>query len=73
MTALSDIEPQAMPVASVGRRSLPFTYAQQNGVLLDESSHEAVIVHQGRPGMAVLTELRRCLGGPFRLQGVSDS
>jgi general secretion pathway protein E len=74
LTALTDIEPQVLPVAaSGGRRSLPFTYAQQNGVLLDESHHEAVIVHQGRPGMAVLTELRRCLGGPFRLQGVSDS
>ena len=74
MTALSDIEPQVLPVAaSAGRRSLPFTYAKQNGVLLDEAHNEAVIVHQGQPGMQVLTELRRCLGGPFRLQGVSDS
>ncbi len=74
MTALTDIEPQVLPVAtSAGRRSLPFTYAKLNGVLLDETHHEAVIVHQGQPGMQVLTELRRCLGGPFRLQGVSDS
>jgi len=74
LTALTDIEPQAMPVAtSAGRRSLPFTYAKLNGVLLDETHHEAVIVHQGQPGMQVLTELRRCLGGPFRLQGVSGS
>jgi general secretion pathway protein E len=74
LTALSDIEPQVLPVAaSAGRRSLPFTYAKQNGVLLDDAHNEAVIVHQGQPGMQVLTELRRCLGGPFRLQGVSDS
>ena len=73
MTGLADIEPQALPVASSqGRRSLPFTFAKQCGVLLDESSHEAVIVHQGQPGMQVLTELRRFLGGPFRLQGVPE-
>ena len=73
MTGLADIEPQALPVAaSQVRRSLPFTFAKQCGVLLDESSHEAVIVHQGQPGMQVLTELRRFLGGPFRLQGVPE-
>ena len=73
MKALADIEPQAMPVAaSGGRRSLPFTYAKQYGVLLEETAEESVIVHQGQPGMQVLTELRRYLGGPFRLQGVTD-
>ncbi len=53
-------------------RSLPFTYAKQNGVLLDFSQPEPLVVCQGTPGLAVLTELRRHLGGPFELQAVSD-
>ena len=70
---LSEIEPQPLPVAQPrGQRSLPFTFATQHGVLLDESGVAPVILHQGRPAMQVLTELRRFLGGPFSLQMVSD-
>jgi general secretion pathway protein E len=56
-----------------GRRSLPFTYAKQHGVLLDDASDEMPsIVHLGQPPMQVLTELRRWLGGPYHLQSVSE-
>jgi general secretion pathway protein E len=53
--------------------SLPFSYAKQNGVLLDQNQGEVVVIHQGAPGIDVLTELRRVLGGAFRLQGVSEA
>jgi hypothetical protein len=39
-------------------RSLPFTYAKQNGVLLDFSQAQPLVVCQGTPGLAVLTEFR---------------
>ena len=52
-------------------RSLPFAYAKLNGVLLDCSGARPVVVHQGTPGIEVLTELRRLLGAPFTLRAVS--
>lgn len=55
------------------QRVLPFTYAKQNGVLLDFSGERPVVVHQGPPGIEVLTELRRYLGSPFELQNVSET
>ena len=52
-----------VPASAAGRqRVLPFTYAKQNGVLLDFSGEQAVVVHQGTPGIEVLTVLRRFLG-----------
>lgn len=66
-----DDEPQAVAVAA-GGVSLPFTYAKQYGVLLEADGDDTVVVHSGQPGVSVLTELRRVLGGPFTLQGVSD-
>jgi general secretion pathway protein E len=53
-------------------RSLPFSYAQQYGVLLDDAADETLVVHQGQPDLQVLTELRRLLGVPFQLRGVPD-
>ncbi|MDH5172853.1 MAG: type II secretion system protein GspE, partial [Gammaproteobacteria bacterium] len=50
---------------------LPFAYAKLHGVLLDCSKEPPVVVHQGAPGIEVLTELRRLLGTPFTLRGVS--
>ncbi len=55
------------------RTSLPFTYAQQNEVLLEEGEHGPLVVHLGQPGIEVLAELRRCLGQAFHLQAVSES
>ena len=56
------------------RSSLPFTFAQQHGVLLDADEHGApVVVHTGQPQVRVLTELRRFLGAPFTLQGVAEA
>lgn len=53
--------------------SLPFTYAQQFGVLLDASDEASpVIVHNGGITLEVMTELRRLLGAPFAVQAVSE-
>jgi general secretion pathway protein E len=54
------------------RTSLPFGYAQQHRVLLEEGADNPVLVHQGQPGASVLAEVRRVLGVPFGLQAVSD-
>jgi general secretion pathway protein E len=62
-----------LAVDSASRRtSLPFGYAQQHGVLLEEGDGNPVVVHQGQPGASVLAEVRRVLGVPFGLQAVSD-
>ena len=54
---------ETVPVAQPGgQRGLPFTFAKQHSVLLDQSAGESVVVHQGRPSLEVLTELRRFLG-----------
>ena len=75
----ADIEPQIEPLEeapateSRARRDLPFTYAQQYGVLLDETADGSpLVVHTGQLQLQVLTELRRHLGGPFALQSLSE-
>jgi len=61
-------------VAARARSGVPFTFAQQHGVLLETADDGApVVVHTGQPKLQVLTELRRLLGAAFTLQGVSDS
>ncbi|MEM9256856.1 MAG: type II secretion system ATPase GspE [Pseudomonadota bacterium] len=60
------------PVEDDVRQGLSFTYAQQNGVLLDNESDSPVVVHLGQPSVAVLTELRRLIGGPFQLESVPE-
>ncbi len=64
--------PEAAPeVVEAGQR-LPFTYASQHGVLVERGEEgDDLVVYQGEPPVAVLVELRRLLGRPFRLQGVS--
>jgi general secretion pathway protein E len=52
---------------------LPFTFAQQYGVLLDRSSTPPVVIHLNFPAAIVLSEIRRHLGEPFGLQAVSES
>ncbi len=64
-------ELQAVPVA--GRRGLPFTYAQQRGVLLTEGPEGPLVLHHSPLTIGVLTELRRHLGGPFATESVSES
>jgi general secretion pathway protein E len=59
--------------AAEGPRSLPFGYAKLNEVLVDVSGEEPVVVHLRTPGARVLTELRRYLGRPFRLQAVPEN
>jgi general secretion pathway protein E len=52
--------------------ALPFTFAQQNGILL-QGGDELTVLHRGPLELAVLTELRRFLQSPFRLQALSDT
>lgn len=52
-------------------RSLPFAFAQQHGILLQET--EAVkILHCKALTLPVLTELRRFLGEPFELHKIEE-
>jgi general secretion pathway protein E len=67
------VEP-APTASAAARPGLPFTFAQQHGVLLDAADDGSpVVVHTGQPGVQVLTELRRFLGAQFALLGVSES
>src|SRR6056297_1169594 len=53
--------------------SLSFSFAKQYAVILDVAEDGTpLVVHHGRPQMQVLTELRRLLGEPFRLQDVTE-
>ncbi|MEM8659854.1 MAG: type II secretion system ATPase GspE [Pseudomonadota bacterium] len=54
-------------------RSLPFSYAQQNSVLLDFDGDKPLVVHQEMPSLEVLSELRRFLGQSFGLQSVAPT
>lgn len=53
-------------------RSLPFAFAQQHGILLQEVEGVKVL-HCKALAVPVLTELRRFLGGPFELQEISEN
>ena len=54
--------------------SLPFTYAKQYGVLLESSEHgEPLIVHERPLSVQVLSELRRLIGGAFKIQDVPEA
>ena len=53
--------------------NLPFAYAKLNGVLVERDQRGPLVVYQGEPGIQVLTELRRFLGGPFHLQQLDDA
>ena len=53
-----------------GQRSLPFTFAQQQNVLLVDSSDGPHVLTQGHPSLQVLTELRRFLGEPYTTENV---
>lgn len=52
-------------------RSLPFTFAQQYGVLLEDAATPVVLYREELP-LTVLTELRRFLAGPFTLERVAE-
>ncbi|WP_082849876.1 type II secretion system ATPase GspE [Halioglobus sp. HI00S01] len=72
MTAEADIAPEPLQASQpAGRRSLPFTFAQQQGVLLVDGSEGPEILYHRQPTLPVLTELRRFLQEPFTLQVVS--
>ena len=75
MNESAELMPVEVPVAGTpARPGLPFTFAQQHGVLLDSAEDGAtIVVHIGQPKVQVLTELRRMLGAPFALQGVPEA
>jgi general secretion pathway protein E len=52
-------------------RTLPFTFAQQYGVLL-QMDDELRVLHRKALPLPVLTELRRYLGRPFSMEQVSE-
>ncbi len=54
-----------------GNRSLPFTFAQQYGVLLQQAD-PLVVLHRAPLPISVLTELRRFLGQSFQLEAVPE-
>jgi len=65
---------QAVVADAASRPGLPFTYAKQHGVLLARGDDGGpLVVHRQQPTAQVLLELRRLLGAPFALQGVSDA
>ncbi len=67
-------ETQADFLEAAAPSGLPFTFAQQNGVLLDAADDGSpLIVHSGEPPIQVLTELRRFLGRSYSLQSVSEA
>ncbi len=67
-----DIAPEPLQAAQpAGRRSLPFTFAQQQRVLLVDGSEGPQVLAEGQPSLRVLTELRRFLGEPFALKSVA--
>jgi len=63
------------PIGNVAAApGLPFTFAQQYGVLLDTAEDGSpLVVHAGQPQALVLSELRRILGRSFALQDVSET
>lgn len=56
-----------------GQRSLPFTFAQSQGVLLvdDDGDDVPLVLSQEQPSVQVVTEMRRLLGEPFTLRTVA--
>ncbi|MCY4426910.1 MAG: type II secretion system ATPase GspE [Halieaceae bacterium] len=53
-------------------RQLPFTFAQQYGVLLRQSD-PPVVLHRQKLAIPVLSELRRYLGRPFHLEALPEA
>ncbi len=68
----SELEPE-MQASEVAGVSLPFAFAKQYGVLLEEEAGRPVVLYLGQPALAVLTELRRVLQSPFTLQQVNEN
>ncbi len=66
-----ELAEDASPAVPVSR-SLPFTFATQHGVLLQDGD-KPTIVHMEPLTVPLLAELRRYLGGPFALERVSDT
>lgn len=72
--AIEPVLSDAPTAGAAATPGLPFTFAQQHGVLLDTADDGSfVVVHSGHPPVQVLTELRRFLGASFALQDVPES
>jgi general secretion pathway protein E len=55
------------------RANLPFGFAKQFGVLVDNRAQGAVLVHRSPLEAPLLLEIRRWLGAPFECETVSDA
>ena len=65
------VAPEPVVVAQPpGQRSLPFAFAQQQGVLLIDGSEGPHVLTYGPVGWQVLAELRRFLGESFTTEAV---
>ena len=53
-------------------RQLPFTFAQQHGVVLRQAE-PPVVAHRQQLPISVLSELRRYLGRPFQLEALPEA
>ena len=53
-------------------RALPFTFAQQHGILLQDGERPTIL-HRAPLTLPILTELRRFIGGPFDLESVTET
>ncbi|MFT5481521.1 MAG: general secretion pathway protein E [Halieaceae bacterium] len=77
---MSEVDTSDVAVESVApvAKTIPFTFAQHFGVLTEpreegaDPGEQIAIVHREGLSLAVVTELRRYLGGPLSLQQITE-
>ena len=63
--------PEAAVASRPASRLLPFTFAKQHGILLQDG-HIPTVLHRDALTVPLLAELRRYVGGPFELEQVNE-
>ncbi len=71
LDSLAEVPEEVAPVPSA-RRALPFTFATQHGILLQDGEPPRVF-HREALTVPQLAELRRYIGGPFSLEVLDDA
>ncbi len=56
----------------VAHARLPFAFASNHGVMLDEDENEATLLYRPGLNLNVLLELQRYLGAEFRLKEIPN-
>lgn len=54
-------------------KSIPFSFAKQHGVLVTEEDNQIKVLYHGQPNVLVLTEIRRHIDLPLKLEKVDDA